>query len=71
MKCLLVSDLHYVLKHFDWVLSIADQFDVVVMAGDQIDARSHVYMRIQIPVILKYLQRLQANTRLLVSSGES
>ena len=69
MKCLLVSDLHYVLKHFDWVLNIAGQFDVVVMAGDQIDARSHVYMRIQIPVILKYLQRLQVNTRLLVSSG--
>lgn len=69
MKCLLVSDLHYVLKHFDWVLNVAGQFDVVVMAGDQIDGRSHVYMRIQIPVIMKYLKRLQTHTRLLVCSG--
>jgi Icc-related predicted phosphoesterase len=69
MKFLLVSDLHYVLKHFDWVLSIASQFDAVVIAGDQIDGRSHVYMRVQIPVILKYMERLQAQTQLLVCSG--
>lgn len=69
MKCLLVSDLHYALKHFDWVLSMADQFELVVMAGDQVDGRSHVYMRVQVPVILKYLQRLKTQTQLLVSSG--
>ena len=69
MKCLLVSDLHYVLKHFDWLLSVADQFELVVMAGDQVDGRSHVYMRVQVPVILKYLQRLKTQTQLLVSSG--
>ena len=69
MKYLLISDLHYVLKHFDWVLNVASQFDAVIMAGDQIDGRSHVYMRVQIPVILKYLERLQTHTQLLVCSG--
>ena len=69
MKCLLVSDLHYALKHFDWLLSVANRFELVVIAGDQIDGRSHVYMRVQVPVILKYLQRLKTRTRLLVSSG--
>ena len=69
MKFLLISDLHYVLKHYDWVLNVASQFNAVIMAGDQIDGRSHVYMRVQIPVILKYLERLQTQTQLLVCSG--
>jgi Icc-related predicted phosphoesterase len=69
MKCLLVSDLHYDLRELDWVVSVASQFDVVIMAGDQIDGRSHVYMRVQIPVIMKYLELIQAQTQLLVCSG--
>ncbi len=69
MKCLLISDLHYVLKHFDWVLNISDQYDLVIMAGDQIDGCSYVYMRVQIPVILKYLERIHSKTPLMVCSG--
>ena len=69
MKCLLVSDLHYALKHFDWVLRNASKFRVVIIAGDQVDGRSHVYMRVQVPVILKYLERLKTQTQLLVCSG--
>lgn len=69
MKFLLVSDLHYALKHFDWLLSVANRFESVVMAGDHIDGKSHVYMRVQIPVILKYMQHLKEKTQLLVSSG--
>ena len=45
MRCLLVSDLHYVLKQFDWVLGTAEQFDVVVVAGDHIDISSSVDAR--------------------------
>ena len=41
MKCLLVSDLHYKLKHFDWLVTVAEYFDCIIIAGDQIDARSH------------------------------
>ncbi len=42
MKLLLVSDLHYALPHFDWVLDQAADFDVVVLAGDQLDLSSAV-----------------------------
>jgi Icc-related predicted phosphoesterase len=69
MKCLLVSDLHYALKQFDWVLSVAKDFDVVVIAGDHLDISSTVEARVQITVILTYLKRLHARTRLIVSSG--
>ena len=69
MKCLLVSDLHYALKQFDWVLSVAQDFDVVVIAGDHLDISSTVEARVQITVILTYLKRLHAKTRLVVSSG--
>jgi len=69
MKLLLVSDLHYAVKQFDWLHSVASRFDVLVIAGDQLDISSAVGMDVQIVVIRKYLQRLQASTRLLVSSG--
>lgn len=69
MKCLLVSDLHYVLKQFDWVTRVADHFDVVVLAGDHLDISSTVDLRAQITVILTYLRRLNSKTRVIVSSG--
>ena len=69
MKCLLVSDLHYALKQFDWVLNAAKDFDVVVIAGDHLDISSTVEARVQITVILTYLKRLHTKTRLIVSSG--
>ncbi|MGE0821313.1 MAG: metallophosphoesterase [Candidatus Binatia bacterium] len=69
MKCLLVSDLHYALKQFDWVLQEAEAFDVVVIAGDHLDISSSVTVPAQITVILTYLKRLHGKTRLLVCSG--
>ena len=69
MKLLLVSDLHYTLKQFDWVHNVADCFDAVVIAGDHLDVSSAVGMDVQIVVVMKYLRRLQARVRLLVSSG--
>jgi Icc-related predicted phosphoesterase len=69
MKLLLVSDLHYTLKQFDWVRQVARCFDAVVIAGDHLDISSAVGMDVQIVVILKYLRRLQASVHLLVSSG--
>ena len=69
MRCLLVSDLHYVLKQFDWVLGTAEDFDVVVIAGDHLDISSSVDARTQILVISKYLRELKARTRVLVCSG--
>lgn len=69
MKFLLVSDLHYTLKQFDWIDRVAAQFDVVVIAGDHLDISSSVSLDAQIVVILNYLRRLHAKTTLLVSSG--
>jgi len=69
MKCLLVSDLHYALKQFDWVLNESKAFDVVIIAGDHLDISSTVEVQVQITVILTYLKRLHAKTRLIVCSG--
>ena len=69
MRCLLVSDLHYTLKQFDWVDRIAGDFDLVVIAGDHLDISSLVALDAQVVVILKYLGRLRQKTTLLVSSG--
>jgi Icc-related predicted phosphoesterase len=69
MKCLLVSDLHYAIKQFDWVHHSAGEYDVIVIAGDHLDISSAVALDAQIVVILKYLSRLSARTKLLVCSG--
>jgi Icc-related predicted phosphoesterase len=69
MKILLVSDLHYALKQYDWTAAMAPDFDVVVIAGDHLDIAGQLDGGVQIVVILKYLRRLAAQTRLIVSSG--
>jgi Icc-related predicted phosphoesterase len=69
MKLLLVSDLHYALKQFDWVHQVAEQFDAVVIAGDHLDISSAVTLDVQIVVIKKYLRQLHTKARVLVSSG--
>ena len=69
MQCLLVSDLHYTLKQLDWVHQVAERFDLVVIAGDHLDISSVVALEAQIVVLLKYLERVNSKTRLLVSSG--
>lgn len=69
MKLLLVSDLHYALKQFDWTAAVAPDFDLVVIAGDHLDISGQLDGSVQIVVILKYLQRLAARARVIVSSG--
>lgn len=69
MKMLLVSDLHYTLKQFDWVARVAGEFDLVAIAGDHLDISAVAALEAQIVVISKYLTRIQAKTRLVVSSG--
>lgn len=69
MKCLLVADLHYALKQYDWLLRAAPYFDVVIIAGDHLDLSSHVPRPAQIVVVLKYLQRLRTLTTLVTCSG--
>ena len=69
MRLLLVADLHYSLPQFDWVLDMAPDFDVVVMAGDHLDLGSIVDGRAQSVVVRKYFGRLRARTRLVICSG--
>jgi Icc-related predicted phosphoesterase len=69
VKCLLVADLHYDLRKFDWVLAAAAHVDVVVLAGDHLDAGSAVPRPAQVVIVEKYLRRIRERTRLIVSSG--
>lgn len=69
MKVLLVADLHYDLRKFDWVVGAADLVDVVVMAGDHLELASMVERSAQATVALKYFRRIAAKGPLLVSSG--
>ena len=69
MRCLIVSDLHYALPQFDWLLQAAPRYDLVVLAGDALDVGSLVDFRAQTLVVRKYLQRISSLTRLLVCSG--
>ena len=69
MKYLFVSDLHYVLKQFDWISAAAENVDLVVIGGDFLDIAGTVDARVQIVVVLKYLEQLQAKTQVVVCSG--
>ncbi|HWI10244.1 MAG TPA: metallophosphoesterase [Burkholderiaceae bacterium] len=69
VRILLVSDLHYTLPQLDWVVRSAPSFDLVVLAGDQLDISSTVSLDAQSVVMLRYLALLQAAGRVVVSSG--
>ena len=73
MRVLLVSDLHYDLARFDWlvqrVADPVDAIDVAVIAGDLLDVASSVPLDTQIAVILAYLERLAAVLPTVVCSG--
>jgi Icc-related predicted phosphoesterase len=69
VRILLVSDLHYTLPQYDWVVRAAPSFDLVVLAGDHLDISSAVPLDAQSVVILRYLALLQAAGRVAVSSG--
>src|SRR3979490_384976 len=69
MRCLVVADLHYSLPQFDWLLSAAPQFGVVIFAGDALGVGSAVDFRAQIVVVKKYLALLSKVTRVILCSG--
>ncbi|HTR71021.1 MAG TPA: metallophosphoesterase [Mycobacteriales bacterium] len=73
MKLLVVSDLHYRLPQFDWLLAAAVDrdlaIDAVVIAGDLLDIRSAVPVGAQIHAVTAQLAALGARTEVLVASG--
>lgn len=69
MRCLVVADLHYSLPQFDWVLNVAGDFDLVIIAGDHLDLSSLVEGRAQTVVIRKYIELMREKTMVVVCSG--
>ncbi len=69
MKILVVSDLHYRLKQFDWLNSQAGHCDAMIIAGDMLDISSHLDLGVQIVVMKKYLKNIGEKIPLLVCSG--
>jgi Icc-related predicted phosphoesterase len=69
MKILVVSDLHYRLKQYDWLLRSVPGYDLLVIAGDLLDMGGFASIDAQIVVVLKYLSQLQQRVPLLVCSG--
>lgn len=69
MRCLVVADLHYSLPQYDWVINVAERFDLIIMAGDHLDLSSPVDGRAQTVVIRKYLELLRGKTPVITCSG--
>ncbi len=69
MKLLVVADLHYSLKQFDWIVAQSEFYDAVVLAGDLLDISSHLDLEVQILVVRKYLRRIAGKTPVFVCSG--
>ena len=64
-----MSDLHYTLRQLDWVVSVAGEYELVIVAGDHLDIGSLVEPDAQIAVVLEYFSRLAAKTSVIACSG--
>ncbi|MGQ0631917.1 MAG: metallophosphoesterase family protein [Sporichthyaceae bacterium] len=69
MKLLLVSDLHYTLRHYDWVLERAPHYDAVVLAGDQLSVAAPVAIEAQIAAVRATVRKLATLTKVFMCSG--
>lgn len=69
MSILLVSDLHYDLRQFDWVVRQAGEHDLVAIAGDLLDIASPVPVQAQIVAASAFLGELARRTTVAVCSG--
>ncbi len=69
MRMLVLADIHYALPQYDWVMEVADRFDMVILAGDHLDTNSLVDLGAQSIVVQKYIGRLREKARLLICSG--
>jgi Icc-related predicted phosphoesterase len=69
MRILVVSDLHYRLPHYDWLVTAAEDVDVVALVGDLADVVNAVPFTVQVVVLEKYLGLLSDKATVLASSG--
>jgi len=66
---LAVADLHYALRQLDWIDSVAGDFDLLILGGDELDVASSVPVDAQIKVIGRYLEAYAEKTTVIVNSG--
>jgi len=69
VRILVVSDLHYRLPHFDWLVRAADDVDVVAVVGDLADVVNAVPHTVQTVVLERYLGLLADKAVVLAASG--
>jgi Icc-related predicted phosphoesterase len=69
MRILAVSDLHYRLPHYDWLVKAAEGVDAVILAGDLADVVSPVPIEVQSVVISAYLEKIALSAHVLAASG--
>ncbi len=69
MRILVVSDLHYRLPHYDWLVRAAADVDVVALVGDLADVVNPVPIEVQSLVLDRYLGLLADQATVLVASG--
>lgn len=69
MKILVVSDIHYSLRQYDWLVREGSNHDLVIIAGDLLEMASPVDLDTQASVVTQYFQRISATTPLVVCSG--
>jgi Icc-related predicted phosphoesterase len=69
MRILVLSDLHYRLPHYDWLLSAATRVDAIAIVGDLVDVVSPVPHDVQTVVVTDYLQQLASRAPVFAASG--
>jgi Icc-related predicted phosphoesterase len=71
VRILAISDLHYRLRHYDWLVgaAAAAEVDVVAIAGDLADVANPLPLEVQVVVLDKYLDRLAERSVVLAASG--
>lgn len=69
MRLLSVSDLHYRLPHYDWLVRAADDVEAVALVGDLADIVSPVPFEVQTVVLDRYLTTLAQKATVFASSG--
>ncbi len=69
MKILVVADLHYSLRQYDWLKSVRHEADLLIVAGDLLDLAAAVDLDVQAVVMHNYLSAFSSTRPLLASSG--
>ena len=69
MRILVLSDLHYRLPHFDWLVEAGADVDAVAIVGDLVNVVSPVPHTVQTVVVSNYLGLLADQTLVFAASG--